>query len=348
MTADITLFAQIFVGLLIAFLLGLILGLLFWWWRRRTYLTDCERVRLESEAQVERLKLRVGALEDTEDKLNDAEEELSEVRAALEDDSGDDADDSDDDDEAKGHSNDDEIARLNARIVELEALLADSGEHERQISALTAEVDKGRRFQMEANDLRERTSSLESDLAAARKDLESCRSDVERYSDKLGETEQQLDDLRAQANSGEADDADVVDDAGDTDTDTDTDTGEAEAEALLANFVMPEDSTWKSGELTAVGTPAATHDDDLKKINGIGPVMEKTLNELGIRTWEQIAAFTTEDIERVSGAITSFGGRIERDDWIGGAKELLARGHTPGEDTSRHKMSSYRGPRRKK
>ena len=61
--------------------------------------------------------------------------------------------------------------------------------------------------------------------------------------------------------------------------------------------------------------------DDLKKIYGIGPVMEKTLNGLGISSYKQIADFTKSDIERVADAIESFSDRIERDDWVGGARK---------------------------
>lgn len=61
--------------------------------------------------------------------------------------------------------------------------------------------------------------------------------------------------------------------------------------------------------------------DDLKRIYGIGPVMERLLNELGVTSFEQIARFTSKDLERVAAALQSFPDRIRRDDWIGGAKK---------------------------
>ena len=63
--------------------------------------------------------------------------------------------------------------------------------------------------------------------------------------------------------------------------------------------------------------------DDLKKISGVGPVLEKKLNDLGITQYAQVAAFTAEDIAKVDDAL-SFKGRIERDDWLGQAKKLAA------------------------
>ena len=61
--------------------------------------------------------------------------------------------------------------------------------------------------------------------------------------------------------------------------------------------------------------------DDLKKISGVGPVLEGKLNDLGITKYAQVAAFTAEDIARVDDRL-SFKGRIERDDWLGQAKAL--------------------------
>ena len=63
--------------------------------------------------------------------------------------------------------------------------------------------------------------------------------------------------------------------------------------------------------------------DDLKKISGVGPVIEKKLHALGITQYEQIAAFTADDIAKVDDAL-SFKGRIERDDWLAQAKKLAA------------------------
>ncbi|MEL6568053.1 MAG: NADH-quinone oxidoreductase subunit NuoE [Pseudomonadota bacterium] len=61
--------------------------------------------------------------------------------------------------------------------------------------------------------------------------------------------------------------------------------------------------------------------DDLKKIKGIGPVNENQLNELGIYTFAQIAAWTPANVEWVEGYL-SFPGRIGREDWITQATAL--------------------------
>lgn len=63
--------------------------------------------------------------------------------------------------------------------------------------------------------------------------------------------------------------------------------------------------------------------DDLKKIEGIGPVIEKKLNDLGIFHFQQIADLTKEQSDAIDEAI-AFKGRIERDDWQGQVEKLIA------------------------
>lgn len=63
--------------------------------------------------------------------------------------------------------------------------------------------------------------------------------------------------------------------------------------------------------------------DDLKKISGVGPVLEGKLNNLGIYHFNQVAAFTAEEIVQIDAEL-NFKGRIDRDDWLGQAKALAA------------------------
>ena len=61
--------------------------------------------------------------------------------------------------------------------------------------------------------------------------------------------------------------------------------------------------------------------DDLKKISGVGPVLEQKLNDLGIYHYWQVAAFSAEDIANIDEKL-NFKGRIERDAWIKQATDL--------------------------
>jgi predicted flap endonuclease-1-like 5' DNA nuclease len=62
--------------------------------------------------------------------------------------------------------------------------------------------------------------------------------------------------------------------------------------------------------------------DDLTKIRGIGPFIEKRLNIIGIYTYEQLAELTPELVERVGAAIEFFPHRIVRDGWVSQAIKL--------------------------
>ena len=62
--------------------------------------------------------------------------------------------------------------------------------------------------------------------------------------------------------------------------------------------------------------------DDLKKIGGVGPVLEKKLNDFGIYHYWQIAALARGDITEIDEKL-DFKGRIESDDWIKQAKTLM-------------------------
>lgn len=62
--------------------------------------------------------------------------------------------------------------------------------------------------------------------------------------------------------------------------------------------------------------------DDLTKISGVGPVIVGKLEGLGITTFQQVADFTAEDIERIDSEL-NFKGRIERDEWVKQATEFL-------------------------
>lgn len=63
--------------------------------------------------------------------------------------------------------------------------------------------------------------------------------------------------------------------------------------------------------------------DDLTDINGIGPVIAGKLNAQGITSFQQIADFTPEDVERVDGEL-NFKGRIDREEWISQAKAKVS------------------------
>ena len=62
--------------------------------------------------------------------------------------------------------------------------------------------------------------------------------------------------------------------------------------------------------------------DDLKLIVGIGPVLERMLQQLGISSYRQIARWTDRDIDEFNARLPEFPGRIRRDAWVMQAREL--------------------------
>jgi small subunit ribosomal protein S2 len=77
-----------------------------------------------------------------------------------------------------------------------------------------------------------------------------------------------------------------------------------------------------AGTKPALLSEAPADKDDLKKITGVGPKLEETLNNMGVYKFEQVAAWTADEIQWVDDNL-SFKGRIDRDDWTGQATELM-------------------------
>ncbi len=76
-------------------------------------------------------------------------------------------------------------------------------------------------------------------------------------------------------------------------------------------------------------TPAASAGDDLTTIKGLGPKLAVTLNELGVTSYAQIAAWSDSEIDRIDSQLGRFSGRIRRDNWVEQAK-LLSSGDESG------------------
>ena len=95
-------------------------------------------------------------------------------------------------------------------------------------------------------------------------------------------------------------------------------TGADIAAQPAATGLMPEDFRQPNG----VDKPAKP--SDLKAISGSGPKLEKVLNGLGIWNYEQIAAWTSQEIAWVEDYL-SLAGRIGRDDWTAQAAALAAK-----------------------
>ena len=62
--------------------------------------------------------------------------------------------------------------------------------------------------------------------------------------------------------------------------------------------------------------------DDLTKLTGVGPQLDKKLNDAGIFHYWQIGAMTPEDVTKLDTEL-KLNGRIDRDGWIAQARKLI-------------------------
>ncbi len=69
--------------------------------------------------------------------------------------------------------------------------------------------------------------------------------------------------------------------------------------------------------------PAA---DDFTQMRGVGDRLAAQLNELGIRTFRQIADIDLKALKDDHHPLAAFKHRIEKDDWIAQARKLVGRG----------------------
>jgi predicted flap endonuclease-1-like 5' DNA nuclease len=63
--------------------------------------------------------------------------------------------------------------------------------------------------------------------------------------------------------------------------------------------------------------------DDLKVIHGIGPALERRLQQHGIRHYRQLADMNKEELASIAQKLAIAPNRAERDDWIQQARDLL-------------------------
>ncbi|WP_341213090.1 50S ribosomal protein L21 [uncultured Limimaricola sp.] len=74
---------------------------------------------------------------------------------------------------------------------------------------------------------------------------------------------------------------------------------------------------------TAKAPKAAASGDDLKKLSGVGPALEKKLNEAGITSFAQIAGWSDADVARYDEEL-GLKGKIEKEGWVAQSQDLKA------------------------
>jgi large subunit ribosomal protein L21 len=84
--------------------------------------------------------------------------------------------------------------------------------------------------------------------------------------------------------------------------------------------------------MTRAALGAGDEPDDLRRIKGLGPKLATALQEAGIRSYAQIAAWTPDEAAAMD---EKFGarGRVLRDGWVAQARALaLGAAETPADE----------------
>ncbi len=75
-----------------------------------------------------------------------------------------------------------------------------------------------------------------------------------------------------------------------------------------------------------LAAPRGGKADNLKEIEGIGPALEKLVNEMGFFHFDQIAGWSDADVAWVDANLKGFKGRVTRDRWVAQARIIVADG----------------------
>jgi predicted flap endonuclease-1-like 5' DNA nuclease len=233
-----------------------------------------------------------------------------------------------------------EIARLRARVDELEPFVERSRKLEREL-----ELDRTRAaasLHSKAQELeaqQARVKNIDEQLAGVR--LE-AREDRTRFDTALQERDSEIQRLRETIEElnrfkDEVEKKDIALREAEERRVMDISEREEEIGALRKRLVEyrvaqrfgAQSKTTGSVESPTQGLPAAgrqtgkarSQKDDLKQIHGIGPVMERVLNRMGMFTFRQIAEWNERDVEQMASELNTYPERIRHDNWIAGAKE---------------------------
>ena len=191
------------------------------------------------------------------------------------------------------------IDALEQKAIELEA---ENAQLNHDATLIKQEVETLQRDVEELDELKVQNKELAQCLTSMENSRKQHESDAKRYKNHAGQSEQKSETLRLKLDEVEKNFADI----------------EKQQRRALKDVRKAAIVKKSNGE-----KPAKQEKDDLQEIVGIGKVFEHALHELGIYSFRQIAAFDIADIARVNMELKECKGRMEQDDWIGQARDLL-------------------------
>ncbi len=194
---------------------------------------------------------------------------------------------------------------MEKKVISLEA---DNAQLKHDIALANQGTETLRRELTEFNALKEQNRELVQCLKSMEDRCQQYEEDARRYRNQAEQSEKESDTLRFKIGDIEKNFHEMQ--AGQKEEKTNKQSGNGELN-VEAKTPPPLGIPKPSGET-----------DDLTEIIGIGKVFERTLHDMGIWYFRQIAAFGPAEIARINSELKEFKGRIEHDDWIGQAKEL--------------------------
>jgi len=194
-----------------------------------------------------------------------------------------------------------EIDKLEEDVIRLEA---DNAQLNHNAALAKQEIESLKRDVIELDELKVQNTELSEVVKSMEASRRQYEEDAKRYQGVASNSEKQSETLRLRLDEVEK--------------------NFMELEAQQQNAIkQAREDALAANDPTANDEEPAREVDDLKEIVGIGKVFEKTLNDLGYFSFRQLANFGVADIARVNAKLKEFRGRMEQDDWIGQAKELL-------------------------
>lgn len=215
-----------------------------------------------------------------------------------------------------------DLAAATEKSAELETQLADlATEKDAEITRLSAEAGKVGGLEVALAERNTQLASRDAELAEARSGLRDRDA-------RVGELEARIVGLEEEAQARrDADEASEAQPQAGQRRQRDRaaaaaafDAGDSGAPAAPPDR---ETATRKVAEIAArTRGDAAAADDDLTRVRGIGPAIERMLKEMGMTSFRQIAGLAGDDIAYVATALDTPLDRIERDDWMTSAARL--------------------------
>lgn len=205
-----------------------------------------------------------------------------------------------------------QLANRERRIAELDADESSTSALEKEIGMLRIEKDEltARIKRMEAELIDDaataETAEFENEIARMRADMGELREMLATRDRRVHDLELQLTDSTARVRQLQAK----------------LDSWKQRVTPLTRKLKQQKEVIRKYCEENGAERHPEEPDDDLKAIRGIGPALERRLQQHGIRRYQQIANMTHEELTDISQKLAIAPTLAERDAWIQQAREL--------------------------